>query len=110
MGDIVTFKSGPPAITRQSFIESVLALGRSDGLAMNLPAIIDAARSSAWREVNRIAESCCEHSWNPVEQENYPLVSTVDPAARPDLVDAAALVVACDRLLADLAPKPRTAP
>ena len=109
MGDIVTFKSGPPAITRQQFIESVLSLGRADGLAMNLPAVLDAARSSAWREVNRIAGDCCDHSWNAVEQENYPLIATVDAAARPDLVDAAALVVACDRLLADLAPQPRTA-
>ncbi len=110
MADIIDFRPGPPAITRQSFIESVLSLGRADGLAMNLPTLLDAARSSAWREVNRIAGDCCDHSWNPDEQENYPIVSTVDPAARPDLVDAAALVVACDRLLADLAPKPRVWP
>ena len=110
MGDIVTFKSGPPAITRQDFIESVLALGRAEGLVMNLPGLVDAARASAWREVNRIAESFCRLGWDPAEQEHFPLVDTVDPCVRPDLVDAAALVVACDRLLADLAPKPRTAP
>lgn len=110
MENVLAFKPGPPAITRQDYIEAVLALGRTDGLAMNLPAVLDAARSSAWREVNRIAADCCEHCWNAAEQENYPIVSTVDPCVRPDLVDAAALVVACDRLLADLPSKPRTAP
>lgn len=110
MGDIVTFKSGPPAITRQTYIEAVLSLGRSDGLVMNLPAILDAARASAWREVNRIAETCCNLAWDPAEQESFPIISTVDPAVRQDLVDAAALVVACDRMLADLAPKPRVSP
>lgn len=110
MGDIVTFSPPAPIVNREAFIEAVLSLGRDAGLAMNLPAVLDAARSSAWREVHRIAADCCEHSWNAVEQENYPLVDTVDAAARPDLVDAAALVVACDRMLADLAPQPRTAP
>lgn len=110
MADIIDFKPNVPIVTRQTFIEAVLALGRTDGLVMNLPTLLDAARASAWREVNRIAEACCNLAWDPAEQEHFPIVSTVDPAVRQDLVDAAALVVACDRLLADVAPKPRTAP
>lgn len=110
MADIIDFKPNVPIVTRQTYIEAVLDLGRNDGLAMNLPAILDAARASAWREVNRIAGECCEHCWDASEQEHFPIVDTVDPCVRPDLVDAAALVVACDRLLADVAPKPRTAP
>lgn len=110
MADIIDFKPNVAIVTRQTFIESVLSLGRDDGLAMNLPAVLDAARATAWREVNRIAESCCRLGWDTGEQENFPIIDTVDPSVRQDLVDAAALVVACDRLLADLAPRPRTAP
>lgn len=95
MGDVITFNSSPPTVARQTYIEAGLSLGRADGLAMNLPAVLDAARASAW---------------SPDEQENFPIIATVDPAARPDLVDAAALVVACDRLLADPAPQPRVSP
>lgn len=108
MGDVVAFK--PPTTSRQAFIESVIALGADDGARMNLPAVLDAARASAWREVNRIASECCSHGWDPVEREEFPLLDTVDAGARSDLADAAALVVACDRMLAELAPKPRTSP
>lgn len=110
MADIIDFKPNVPIVTRQTFIEAVLALGRAEGLVMNLPGLVDAARASAWREVNRIAESCCRLGWDPAEQEHFPLVDTVDPCVRPDLVDAAALVVACDRMLADLAPQLRVSP
>ncbi len=108
MGDVVKFK--PPAISRQAYIESVIALGAADGARMNLPAVLDAARASAWREVNRIAESCCNLAFDPAEDEFFPLIETIDAGAKSDLVDAAALVVACDRMLAELAPKPRTSP
>ena len=107
MADIIDFKPNVPIVTRQTFIEAVLALGRAEGLVMNLPILLDAARSSAWREINRIAESCCRLGWDPGEQESFPIIATVDPSVRADLADAAALVVACDRMLADLAPKPR---
>lgn len=104
MENVLPFKPDVPIVTRQKFIEDVLAVGHADGSVMNLPTVLDAARSTAWREVNRIADSCCEHCWNATEQENFPIIDTVDPAARADLADAAALVVACDRLLADPAP------
>lgn len=103
MGDVVNLR--PPAITRQQFIESVIALGAADGARMNLPCVLDAARASAWREVNRIAGECCDHGWDAVEREEFPLIDTVDAGARSDLADAAALVVACDRMLDDLAPR-----
>ena len=76
MGDVVAFK--PPTTSRQAFIESVIALGADDGARMNLPAVLDAARASAWREVNRIASECCSHGWDPVEREEFPLLDTVD--------------------------------
>lgn len=103
MGDVIAFK--PPATSRQAFIQSVIALGREDGMRMNVPAVLDAARASAWREVNRIASECCDHGWCSTEREEFPIVDTVDAGARSDLADAAALVVACDRMLADLAPR-----
>ncbi len=110
MENVLAFKPGGPVITRQGYIESVLDLGRTDGLVMNLPAILDAARASAWREVKRIAETCCMLGWDRTEQEHFPRIDTVDAAVRPDLIDAAALVVACDRMLADLMPKPTVSP
>lgn len=105
MGCVISLR--PAAISRQQFIESVIALGAEDGARMNLPCILDAARASAWREVNRIAGECCDHGWCPVERTEFPLLDTVDSSVRPDLVDACALVAACDRLLADFMPKPR---
>lgn len=108
MADVIAFK--PPGTSRQAFIESVISLGAEDGSRMNLPAVLDAARATAWREVHRIASECCEHARCPVEREEFPLIDTVDAGARSDLADAAALVVARDLMLADLMPKGRPSP
>ncbi len=102
MGDIVSFKRDVSVTSRQTFIESLIRLGAS-GSDMSMDRLISQTRETAWREATRIAEACCNLGWCPIEQESFPLVETVEPEVRQDLVNAAALVVACDRLLAEWA-------
>ena len=108
MGDVVKFK--PPSVTRQQHIESVISLGAADGARMHLVDVLEAARSSAWREVTRIAEDCCDSGWCAEEGEYLPLIATVEDTVKPDLIAVATLVVACDRLLAQLTATSRTSP
>lgn len=98
MADILPFKSKPPATSRQAFIESLLALGAA-GTDYTLDVVLTRARETAWREAVLIAEGCCDHGWCPVEGEHFPLVDSLDDAARQDAAAAAALVVACDQIL-----------
>lgn len=96
MGEVVNFKCA--TMTRQKFIEDMIALG-APRAEMPIEIMIKMCRDTAWREAWRIAHDCCEMAFDPVEREFFPIVSTVDPAARQELTDAASLVAACDLLI-----------
>lgn len=97
MGEVINFSGR--TMTRQQFIEDMVALG-APRAEMPIEIMIKMCRDTAWREAWRIAEACCESALCPTEKEFFPIVSTVDPAARKDLTDAASLVAACDLLIA----------
>jgi hypothetical protein len=100
VAEILTFKkTSPPTTSRQAFIESLLALG-AGGSDMTLDVVITKARETAWREAVQIADNCSHYGWCSVEGEHFPLVDTLDEGAREDAAAAAALVVACDLILA----------
>ena len=97
MGEVINFSGR--TMSRQQFIEDLISLGvpRAE---MPIEILIRMCRDAAWREAVLTAEGCCDYGYDPVEQEHFPIVSTVYPAARQDLVDAASLVAACDLLIA----------
>ena len=96
MGEVINFLG--KTMSRQKFIEDMIGLGvpRAE---MPIEHLIKQCRDTAWREAERIAYACCETALCPAEREFFPIVGTVEPEARQELVDAASLVAACDVLI-----------
>ena len=103
MADIVTFRRAYPVQTRAEYIESMLALGRPAGLPMGLREVLAAARIVAWREATNIAEGVTgTWAYEPTERDMLPVISDIEPCILDEMAESPAVVVACDRMIAEM--------
>lgn len=81
----------------------MLALGRPAGLPMGLREVLDAARTVAWREATNIAEGVAgTWAYEPTEKDLLPVVADIEIFIQTEMSESLAVVVACDRLIAEL--------
>lgn len=102
--EIIRFgkSGGIKTLTRQEWVENILAMGRPAAAVMPHLEVVKGARESIWREIHRIAAEAPE-AWEPSEGEWIGDVTQIyDPAILADLSGLAAIAVSLDRHIAAL--------